>query len=116
MFGETKHHCFEFEKSQPISTYLYSCVVGPFSILYPSDDSYRIPMRLFCRKSLEKYVQNIKDDWFRVTRAGIDFYEGIFNTKYAFGKFDQVFAPDYNMGAMENVGCVLYRDDYVQRD
>ena len=30
-----------------------------------------------------------------------------------FDKVDNVFVPDYNMGAMENVGCVIYRDDYV---
>lgn len=58
----------------------------------------------------------MSEDWFRVSKNGIHFYEEIFSTPYPFGKFDQVFCPDYEMGAMENVGCVTYRDEYVQRD
>ncbi len=40
----------------------------------------------------------------------------MFSCPYPFDKFDQVFCPDYEMGAMENVGCVTYRDEYVPRD
>lgn len=117
VFGNESFSCSRFEKSQPISTYLYSLVAGSYVTMHPpADVDYRLSMRLFCRKSLEKYVVKIRDDWFRVTRAGIDFYEQIFSTKYPFGKFDQVFAPDFDAGAMENVGCVTYRDEYVQRD
>jgi aminopeptidase N len=65
---------------------------------------------------LKKYVANIAEDWFRVTRAGIKYYEKLFGTKYPFGKLDQVFAPDFQHGAMENVGCITYRDEYVQKD
>jgi len=72
-------------------------------------------MRLLCRKSLEEHVVTIAEDWFRVTKAGIRYYEEIFSTKYPFGKFDQVFCPDYDMGAMENVGLVTYNDMYVSR-
>ena len=34
---------------------------------------------------------------------------------YPFGKYDQLFVPEYNMGAMENAGCVTFRDEYVFR-
>ena len=47
---------------------------------------------------------------------GISFYEELFSTPYPFAKLDQVFIPDYNMGAMENVGCVIYNDAYVERE
>ena len=30
-------------------------------------------------------------------------------------KYDQIFVPEYNAGAMENVGCVTFRDEYVFR-
>ena len=52
-------------------------------------------MRLLCRKSLEQHVVTIAEDWFRVTKAGIRYYEEIFSTKYPFGKFDQVFTDEY---------------------
>lgn len=57
-----------------------------------------------------------KEQYFTTTRCGIDHYEKLFSTKYPFSKLDQVFVPDYSNGAMENVGCVIYRDQYVQRD
>ena len=57
-----------------------------------------------------------RDAYYHVTKCGIDFYEGLFSTPYPFSKLDQVFIPDYNMGAMENVGCVIYRDEYIERD
>ena len=72
-------------------------------------------MKLYCRKTLAKHVAEIAEDWFRVTKHGIHFYEEIFSTPYPFGKLDQCFCPDYNMGAMENVGCVTYNDAYISR-
>lgn len=51
-----------------------------------------------------------------MTKYGIEFYEVMFSTPYPFGKLDQVFAPDFESGAMENVGCVTYRDQYIQQD
>jgi len=73
-------------------------------------------MKLYARKSIAKYVEKHKEKYFQVTKSGIDFYEEFFSTPYAFGKIDQAFIPDYNMGAMENVGCIIYRDDYVERE
>ena len=117
-FGETNFICHEFERSQPISTYLYCVVAGPFDVLEPAPDKVHptVPMKLYCRKELTKYVRNIADDWFRVSKIGIEYYEKVFQTPYAFGKLDQVLCPDYAMGAMENVGCVTYNDNYVPRD
>ena len=63
-----------------------------------------------------KYVEKQKEAFFETTRCGIDYYEKLFSTKYPFEKMDQVFVPDYNMGAMENVGCVIYRDEYIERE
>ena len=51
-----------------------------------------------------------------MTKCGIEYYETLFSTPYPFDKLDQAFVPDYSNGAMENVGCVIYRDEYVQRD
>lgn len=110
---------FEFGLSKKISVYLYSCIAGPYATI-ESDKAdiknYRFPLKLFCRKSIQKYVEKAKEEYFLVTKSGIDFYERLFSTKYPFAKLDQVFIADYNMGAMENVGCVIYRDQYVERD
>jgi len=54
--------------------------------------------------------------YFKLTKCGIDYYESIFGTEYPFGKLDQIFVPEYNMGAMENVGSIVLSDTYIQRE
>jgi len=128
-YGKTEFHTVEFAESVPISTYIYSLVAGPFDVILPADVGNsvdederdlikKVPLRLFCRKGLTQYVKKFAEKWFHVTRRGILYYQGkdCFDCAYPFDKLDQVFCPDYNMGAMENVGCILYRDEYVPKD
>lgn len=90
-------------------------MAGPY-VKFESTEPYHIPQRIFCRKSIAKYVEKIVKTWFTVAKRGLEFYEDMFGTPYPFGKIDHVFVADYNMGAMENVGCILYTDGYVERD
>nr|MCW1092385.1 M1 family aminopeptidase [Streptococcus anginosus] len=55
------------------------------------------------------------NDILSVTRAGLDFYHQHYGITYPWGKYDQIFVPEYNAGAMENAGCVTFRDSYVFR-
>ena len=70
-------------------------------------------MKIWARKSLVPSINN--DEMFKVTQAGIRFYEVLFGQKYPFGKYDQVFVPEHLFGAMENVGCVTYNELYLYR-
>ena len=110
----------QFAQTAKFSTYLFAIVAGPFDCLEPSAERQQelpeVPMRLYCRRSLTRYAEKMKDDWFRITKASIRFYEEMFDTPYPFDKLDSVFCPDYAMGAMENVGCITYNDDYIERD
>ena len=47
------------------------------------------------------------------TKQGFGFYHNNFGVPYAFGKYDQLFVPEFNAGAMENAGCVTFREDYI---
>jgi aminopeptidase N len=119
LFNGEKVSCYDFGVSPKISVYLYSIVAGPYDLHESTNQQvkdYKVPMRFYCRKSLSKFLEPIKEDYFWVSKCGIDFYEELFSTEYPWGKLDQVWVPDYNMGAMENVGCVIYRDDYIQRE
>ena len=71
------------------------------------------PLSLLCRPSLEHALDT--DDLFEVTKQGFELFERAFGTPYPFGKYDQAFVPEYNMGAMENAGCVTLRDEYIFR-
>ena len=51
----------------------------------------------------------------RVTIAGMKWYKQIFGIEYPFTKFDQFFCPEYNSGAMENVGLVTLNEFYFSK-
>ena len=78
-----------------------------------SDDHSDIPLGLFCRKSLAGYMD--AERLFTETKQGFGFYHANFGTPYAFGKYDQLFVPEFNAGAMENAGAVTFLEDYVFR-
>lgn len=99
----------------PLSTYLIAICAGEFeriSDTYDAGDGRTIELGLYARASLIPHMD--AERLFRQTKDGFDFYHANFGRTYPFGdKYDQVFCPEYNMGAMEHVGCVTYRDEYV---
>ena len=99
----------------PLSTSLIAICAGEFeriSDTYDAGDGRTIELGLYARASLIPHMD--AERLFRQTKDGFDFYHANFGRKYPFGdKYDQVFCPEYNMGAMEHVGCVTYRDEYI---
>ena len=99
----------------PLSTYLIAICAGEFeriSDTYDAGDGRTIELGLYARASLIPHMDS--ERLFRQTKDGFDFYHANFGRTYPFGdKYDQVFCPEYNMGAMEHVGCVTYRDEYI---
>ena len=99
----------------PLSTYLIAICAGEFEKVtdtYDAGDGRVIELGLYARASLIPHMD--AERLFRQTKDGFDFYHANFGRTYPFGdKYDQVFCPEYNMGAMEHVGCVTYRDEYI---
>ncbi|RNL71137.1 aminopeptidase N [Streptomyces sp. I6] len=111
---------WRFAETKPISTYITAVVAGPYhheSDLYTRDlgdgRTLEIPLGAMCRKGLAKHFD--ADDIFLVTKQGLDFFHDNFDYPYPFGKYDQAFVPEYNLGAMENPGCVTFREEFVFR-
>jgi len=104
-----------FTETLPISTYLTALVAGEYHIEHASHHATAgtIPMSILCRDSLADHLD--ADRILAITTAGFDVFEKHFGYPYPFGKYDQVFVPEFNSGAMENVGCVVIRDEYVFR-
>ncbi|MDN6399998.1 MAG: aminopeptidase N [Brachybacterium sp.] len=105
-----------FDPTERISTYLVALIAGNYqggTGEITTRDGRTVPMGVFARASLAEHVdaQNVID----VTKAGIDFYEEAFDQDFPFRKYDQVFVPEYNMGAMENPGAITYVEAYVFR-
>ncbi|MFH9858286.1 aminopeptidase N [Streptomyces sp. NPDC017202] len=118
--GERTDGVWRFAETKPISTYITCVVAGPYHYV---TDSYtrelgdgttlEIPLGALCRKGLAPYFD--AEDVFLVTKQGLDFFHDHFDYPYPFGKYDQAFVPEYNLGAMENPGLVTFREEYIFR-
>ncbi|MCP2341885.1 aminopeptidase N [Actinomadura rupiterrae] len=110
--GAVRH----FPKTPRISTYITALVAGPYHVVrdeYRRKDGTVIPLGVFCRASLAEHLD--ADAIVDVTRQGFAFFEDVFGRPYPFSKYDQLFVPEFNAGAMENAGCVTFLEDYVFR-
>ncbi len=106
---------WRFADSPRMSTYITAVVAGPYAVVHErhAGRGGEIPLGLYCRRSLAPHLD--AEEMFRVTKAGFAFFEESFRYPYPFGKYDQLFVPEFNAGAMENAGCVTFLDDYVFR-
>ncbi|MQA62176.1 MAG: aminopeptidase N [Actinophytocola sp.] len=108
-----------FEESPRISTYLVALIAGPYAEWrdeYIEEDTahaIRIPLGIYCRASLAEHMD--AERLFTETKQGFGFYHRSFGVTYPFGKYDQLFVPEFNAGAMENAGAVTFLEDYVFR-
>jgi len=110
---DTAH--WAFTPTPRLSTYVTALVAGPYHVVR---DEYAgphgtYPLGVFCRASLAEHLD--ADEVFTVTKQGFEFFETAFSTPYPFAKYDQLFVPEFNAGAMENAGCVTILEDYVFR-
>ncbi|GLZ13597.1 aminopeptidase N [Actinomadura sp. NBRC 104425] len=107
---------WHFPPTPRVSTYITALVAGPYHVVrdeYRREDGSAIPLGVFCRASLAEHLD--ADAIIDVTRQGFAFFEKVFDRRYPFGKYDQLFVPEFNAGAMENAGCVTFLEDYVFR-
>ncbi|TNC24324.1 aminopeptidase N [Amycolatopsis alkalitolerans] len=104
-----------FATSERISTYLVALVAGPYTEWHDQygDEHGTIPLGIYCRASLAEHMD--AERLFTETKQGFGFYHKAFDTPYPFSKYDQLFVPEFNAGAMENAGAVTFLEDYVFR-
>ncbi len=104
-----------FASTPRISTYITAIVAGDYDVVRDEVATREgsLPLALFTRKSLSQYLD--ADELFTVTKQGFGFFEELFDRAYPFAKYDQLFVPEFNAGAMENAGAVTIRDEYVFR-
>ncbi|WAZ21754.1 aminopeptidase N [Streptomyces cinnabarinus] len=112
---EPKDNVWSFEPTPRISTYITALIVGPYHSVHSvyEKDGQSVPLGIYCRPSLAEFLDS--DAIFEVTRQGFDWFQEKFDYAYPFKKYDQLFVPEFNAGAMENAGAVTIRDQYVFR-
>lgn len=106
---------WSFPPTKRMSTYITAVVAGEYHGVF---DTYEgkfgtIPLGHYCRQSLVDHLD--RDELVKITRQSFAFFEEQFAFPYPFEKYDQLYVPEYNMGAMENAGCVTLRDEYLPR-
>ncbi|MFJ4921959.1 aminopeptidase N [Streptomyces sp. NPDC088725] len=118
--GTLKDGVWHFAETKPISTYITCVIAGPYHHVtdtyrreLPDGSTLEIPLGALCRKGLARHFD--ADDIFLLTKQGLDFFHENFDFPYPFGKYDQAFVPEYNLGAMENPGLVTFREEYIYR-
>jgi aminopeptidase N len=105
---------WEFDRTERLATYLFTVCAGPWHSIHREHDGLRLGW--YCRRSMAGYLDRDADELFTITGQCFDWYHRTFQLRYPFGdKYDQVFVPEFNAGAMENVGCVTFRDEWVYR-
>ena len=106
---------WNFPTTKPMSTYITAVVAGEY---HGEFDTYEgkhgtIPLGHYCRQSLVEHLDTA--ELVKLTKQSFAFFEEQFDYPYPFGKYDQLYVPEYNIGAMENAGCVTLRDEYLPR-
>jgi len=108
---EVEKGVWEFEQSQPLSTYFVTIVAGPYHVVRDHHDG--IPLGLSARASIAADLDKDADELFTLTRQSFDELHRLFGIRYPFGDYHQAFVPEFNAGAMENPGCVTFRDPLI---
>ena len=107
---------WEFSLTPRLSSYVTAIIAGPYDRVDDSlttGDGRIVPLSIYCRRTMRPYLD--ADEIFSITKQGFDFYEQEFGLAYPFEKYDQIFTPEFNAGAMENVGAVTFLESYIFR-
>ncbi len=99
--------------TKPLATYFVTVCAGPYVSVRDEHDG--IPLGLHARASLQGPLERHAAEMFDVTKRSFDYFHDLFGIRYPFGEYHQVFVPEFNAGAMENPGCVTFRDQYLFR-
>ena len=113
--GETAKR-WVFQPTPIMSSYLTAFCAGPYASWhteYKNEDGRTVPMGIYCRQALKDAMAKDVDYLFDITKRGFAFYAEQWGIPYPYAKYDQLFVPEYNAGAMENIGTVTIRDSYV---
>lgn len=107
---------WEFAPGPVMSSYVAAIIAGPYSVWRSTahtTDGRSIPLGLFTRASLAQYAE--PEVMFRTVQAGLRYYEDSYGVAFPYEKYDQIFVPEYNWGAMENIGAVTFNEAYLFR-
>ncbi len=113
--GTDDKSVWRFPTTKRMSTYITALIAGEYHSVHDTYEGKHGTIELghYCRQSLVEHLD--RDEVVKITKQGFEFFEDAFDFPYPFEKYDQLYVPEYNMGAMENAGAVTLRDEYLPR-
>jgi aminopeptidase N/puromycin-sensitive aminopeptidase len=102
--GPGNKHTVKFATTAKMSSYLAALIVGHFEYVEGSVDG--IPIRVYStpgKKEMGRFALNSAEHI-------VSYFNNYFGMKYPYGKLDLVGLPDFSAGAMENIGCITFRE------
>ena len=108
--GPGDRHTVRFSTTAKMSPYLAALVVGNFEYIEGEADG--IPIRVYGtpgKKEMGKFA-------LETAEHVLSYYDKYFSIKYPYGKLDLIGLPDFSAGAMENTGCITFREVLLQID
>jgi aminopeptidase N len=108
--GPGDRHTVRFATSPKMSSYLAALVVGNFEYIEGEADG--IPIRVYTtpgKKEMGKFA-------LETAEHVLSYYDKYFSIKYPYGKLDLIGIPDFSAGAMENTGCITFREVLLEID
>lgn len=109
---------WDFAPTKAMSTYITTVLAGPY---FKAEDAWSgtlvdgtvldVPLALYCRASMAASFD--AEALFSLTKNGLAYFNELFDYPYPWGKYEQAFVPEYNLGAMENPGLVTFTESYV---
>lgn len=104
---DKEHTAYTFATSKPMPTYLVAWAVGPFDVLTPKEQPEGLPR---IRVITTKGKAHLGAYALKQTPAILKDLEAYFGQPYPYAKLDLVAVPDFDAGAMENIGLVTFRE------
>ncbi|MDQ1536078.1 MAG: aminopeptidase [Actinomycetota bacterium] len=113
--SEVSSATWTFAPTPTMSSYITALIAGPYHVVRDQVETRKgpVPLAILCRRSLTLHLD--AENIFDCTKRGFSFFENEFDCAYPFTKYDQIFTPEYNWGAMENAGAVTFNEKYLFR-
>src|SRR5271165_412162 len=102
--GPGNKHTVRFATTAKMSSYLAALVIGNFEYIEGEADG--IPIRVYStpgKKDMGRFA-------LEAASYILGYYDKYFDIKYPYGKLDLIGLPDFSAGAMENTGCITFRE------
>jgi aminopeptidase N len=97
-------HTVSFATTPKMSTYLVAFLVGDFKCSKGKSDG--TPIRVCATPDKQKLTKFALEE----AKNTLHYYNDYFGIRYPMPKLDMIAIPDFEAGAMENFGCITYRE------